>query len=241
MSIIKIILKSIAFIIILSLFSCAEEEPTTTAQIIEKHINKIGVNLLGKSIKTLILVSEAAYEDKSTVTTTSRFEFPTKLHQNELYAGQLQDYILNGDLGYSIKNNMQLKTLEPFHIKSLQENAHLTTFYRWEERGWQYEYKNKESIDNAEHFVLEGKNDSLRLINKVFINTNSYLIKRMMLRSSTFNASSDFNNYFKKDGFQYPNETITDFGTYTIESTVKTFEINPKLDSSIFEVVLAIE
>ena len=243
MSIIKILSKSIAFILIICFItSCkTEKEPTTAEEIIERHLNEIGANLLGSTIKTLKLVSKTVFEDDSYVTTTSRFDFPYKLHQNELYAGSLQDYILNGDMGYSIKDNIRMTTLKPFEVAFLKEQAHLTNFYRWEERHWKYEYKGKETIDNQEHFLLHGVNDSIRLGNRVYINTSSFLIKRIQVKSATFNGSSDFNDYFKKDGLQYPTETITDHGTYITTSKVSTFLINPSFDPSIFEVKTAIQ
>lgn len=246
MFVIRTIIKSTSvLLLIIFCVGCTvtnnEKAPTTTQEIIEKHLSKVGGNLLGSSIKTLQLVSEASYEDGSTVTTTSRFEFPNKLNQNELYAGAVQDYILNDTIGFSIKNNMQFKALNPFEVRNLQENAHLMTFYRWQEREWKYEYKEKQTLDNQEHFVLYGQNDSLRLNNRVFINTSTFLIKRIEVKSPTFNASSNFDDYFQKDGLQYPNETITDFGSYSVTSTVSDFLINPTFNSSIFEVKTASE
>ena len=245
MSSLKIVSKSIAFLLIVCFsVSCKtklESEPTTTEEIIERHINKVGINLLGSSIKTLTLVSEATYEDQSSVITTSRFEFPYKLHQNELYGGAIQDYKLSHEKGFSIKNNIQIKTLDSIGVINLKENAHLMTFYRWQERHWKYEYKGKETIDNQEHFVLEGINDSIRLGNRVLINASTFLIKRIQVKNTTFNASSDFSGYFTKDGLTYPNETITDFGTYNVTSKVSSFTINPTFDSSIFEIKTAQE
>lgn len=243
MSIIKNVLKSIAFLAIICFsISCnTEKEPTTTEEIIEQHLKKVGGNLLGNTIKSLKLVTITEYEDNSSVTTTSRLEFPYKLHQNDLYAGATQDYILNGDKGFSLQNNLQLKTLKPFEVRNLKESAHLMAFYRWEERHWKYEYKGKETLNNQEHFILQGINDSIRLGNRVYINTSSLRIKRVEIKGSNFEASSDFNDYFTKNGLSYPNETITDYGSYSVTTKVSDFLINPTFDPTIFEVKTAIE
>jgi hypothetical protein len=222
--------------------ACGQEKELTTVQeIIDRHLQEVGGDKLGKSIKTLRLVSQIIYEDQSNVTITSRYDFPTKLHQNELYAGYTQDYILNGELGVSIKDNMLLKTLEPHHVANLKEDAHLMAFYRWEERNWEYKYIGKQAIDNQQHYVLEGKNESLGVFNRIFMDTQSFLIQRFDIKTATFSASSDFKNYFEKDGLRYPGETVIHYGTYFVTSKVTEFTVNPILDNAIFEIKSAVE
>lgn len=225
---------------ILFLGGCQEKIQTTTS-LIEANQKASGANLLGNSVQTLSFTENTVYEDNSDFTAYKKYQFPDKLKVEQVYPGFTQDYIINGDEGFSVANQIQGSTITPEKMPSFKEETHLMQFYRWEERGWNYEYTGKEKIGELDYYVLVGQHEGLGLNNKIFLHPSTYLISKIILRSPTYNATAEFFDYFKSNGLQYPAKYTVTSGNIITTTQTKEFVVNPIFPENTFIINIALE
>lgn len=210
----------------------------TLDEIVAKHIEAVGGKKSWEKVKSIrsegIMKAQGA-DIQMTITQIDK-------------KAMRQDISVMGMVGYNIVTNTEGWSFMPFQgqmkpeamtaddVKNAQDQLYLQDeFLTYKDLGKKLEYIGKDDVDGTECFKLKMTAKDGKETTFYIDPSNYYVIKqtaKAMVDGQEQESDSFFSNFKKLDeGIVYPMNVVAGWG----EIEVVKFEINPKIDESIFK------